>query len=951
MAGTARSNAKSGTKRRRFCPGQNPGQIRQFRPDSGRNAPQVHDLYKNRLKTRTSNQVDFNRHEKEIEERWASNQRDLEQGEQKRRANILIRNGRRGIMQRGVSRREGEDEEETEEKKVERSLMFYWRESKPENERCFGAERRAVTIALRQIPSGFINGKQQAPDSSSPRYEKWLAKDQMSGSDFKDLKSHILMNDELPSLKGVCATIQHEEIRRKVMTREHPSKIADARAFVARKSAEQAPLNVADARAAADESSAFLSNFAGLSIGENSEKFQDFGASDHMTNKLTKIHDFTPFPISSFVSIANGSTAALLSVQRLTTSLNCDLIFTPFKVFFQDHYTKQKIGEGFISTGFAFFCDSKVSKGLQAIYSPINDHCLWHFRLAHASDSVILKIKPNLSKRTYDCETCHYSKSSRLSFKLSVSKVSQGKSPNISHLKIFGCQCFVHLHSNQRDKLDPRAIKCLFLGYSHTKKGYKCYDTIRQKLYISRDGESLEDLVPLPRVEICSLDLTRPNDPPVNPRCPTHIILVDDSSSAYQLQDTSLHELDFVLLDFKTMRLTQSAFLSGISNDHEPKNFADAQTQPVWRKAMEEELTTRDDNQTWSLVSPPKGFTQEFSVDYKETFAPVAKMTTVRVLLSVSVNNGWFLSQMDVKNTFLHGDLEEEVFMKLPPGHPLSATPNLVCKLHKSIYGLKQSPRAWHAKLSGALATLGFNKSSADFSLYKTLQQLFPIKDLGPLKYFLGIEMASSKKGFFLNQRKYTLDVLQDAGMLSTKPSATPVDSKLKLSLADITYAVSLVSQFMHAPTVHYLSMVKRILRYLKGIIGNLVSWKSKKQHVVARSSAEAEYRAMVVVAYEVVWLRSLLTDMSCLSITPMSLFCDNQAAMHIAKNPVFHERTKHIEVDCHFIHQQVQSNNITTHYVRTGDQLVDVLTKVVPSSQYHRLLCKLGSLNPLDPA
>lgn len=140
---------------------------------------------------------------------------------------------------------------------------------------------------------------------------------------------------------------------------------------------------------------------------------------------------------------------------------------------------------------------------------------------------------------------------------------------------------------------------------------------------------------------------------------------------------------------------------------------------------MDEELNALAENKTWSIVPLPhgkhavgsrwvfktkfnsdgtidlhkarlvaQGFTQKFVVDYKETFALVAKMTTVRVLLSVAINNGWSMSQMDVKNAFLHGDLEEEVFMKLPPGHSYSGNPNLVYKLHKSIYGLKQSPRA-----------------------------------------------------------------------------------------------------------------------------------------------------------------------------------------------------------------------------------------------------------------
>jgi hypothetical protein len=403
---------------------------------------------------------------------------------------------------------------------------------------------------------------------------------------------------------------------------------------------------------------------------------------------------------------------------------------------------------------------------------------------------------------------------------------------------------------------------------------------------------------------------------------------------------------------------------------------------------------------------------------------------------------------MDVSNAFLHGDLEEEVFMKLPPRHPHSGNSMLVCKLHKSIYGLKQSSRAWHTKLSIALESLGFTRSSADSSLFieivsdhtlavliyvddliitgsneasiaqlkRSLQQQFPIKDLGSLKYFLGIEMAASRKGLFLNQRKYIIDLLQDVDMLHTKPIANPLDNKLTLDSSseslvsctyyqqivgkliyltitrpDITFAVSLVSGYMHAPTVQHLGMVKRILRYLKGTIGrgivmtrnghnnimgyvdsdwagnsldrrsttgycmfiggNLVSWKSKKQSVVTRSNAEAEYRAMASTAYELIWLKQLLADFGFHGVTPMTLFCDNQAAMHIASNPVFHERTKHIEVDCHYIRQQVQAKLIQPQYVRSHDQLADVLTKALSSTQFHRLLSKLGSTNPLDPA
>ena len=213
----------------------------------------------------------------------------------------------------------------------------------------------------------------------------------------------------------------------------------------------------------------------------------------------------------------------------------------------------------------------------------------------------------------------------------------------------------------------------------------------------------------------------------------------------------------------------------------------------------------------------------------------------------------------------------------------------------------------------------------------------------------------------------------------------------LTITRLDISYAVSLVSQFMHSPTTAHLKIVHRILRYLKcsvgrGIMmknnnhttivgytntdwagnsidrksttgfctfvgGNLVTWKSKKQSVVARSSAKVEYYAMAFAANELIWLKGLLGDLGFSHTQPMSMFCDNQAPMHIASNLVFHECTKHIKVDCHYVRTQVQSNIIYTHYPRSHDQLADIFTKSLASTGFQHILVKLGSINPFDPA
>ena len=198
-----------------------------------------------------------------------------------------------------------------------------------------------------------------------------------------------------------------------------------------------------------------------------------------------------------------------------------------------------------------------------------------------------------------------------------------------------------------------------------------------------------------------------------------------------------------------------------------------------------------------------KGYTQTYGIDYQETFSPVAKLDTVRVLISLAANLDWPLHQFDVKNAFLHGNLEEEVYMDIPPGCSTVSKTNTVCRLQKALYGLKQSPRAWFGRFTLAMKKYGFQQSNADHTLFlkhrhgkvtaliiyvddmiitgndeeeisKLQNQLaaeFEMKSLGNLKYFLGIEVARSAQGIVLSQRKYVLDLLAEVGLLCDSPT------------------------------------------------------------------------------------------------------------------------------------------------------------------------------------
>ena len=490
---------------------------------------------------------------------------------------------------------------------------------------------------------------------------------------------------------------------------------------------------------------------------------------------------------------------------------------------------------------------------------------------------------------------------------------------------------------------------------------------------------------------------------------------------------------------------------------------------------MNDEMEALQKNHTWELVSLPGGkrivgcrwiftvklnpngvidrykarlvtkeYTQKYGIDYGDTFAPVAKINTIRVIISIAANQEWPLRQFDVKNAFLNGTLNEEIYMDPPPGITCGGK---VCKLRRALYGLKQSPRAWFGRLSTFMKKNGYKQSDADHTLFikqvfkkvtalivyvddmvvtgndsneiaalqESLATEFELKDLGHLKYFLGIEVARSSNGISLCQRKYVLDLLAETGMLDCKPIETPIEMNHKLAIQqdqtptnkeryqrlvgrliylshtrpDIAYAVSIVSQFMHAPSDH-MEAVYRILRYLKSSPGkglffakkgdleikgytdadwagsqtdrkstsgyftfvgsNLVTWRSKKQKVVARSSAEAEFRGMAQGICELLWIKRIVQDLGICLSKPMMLLCDNKASIAIANNPVQHDRTKHVEVDRHFIKDHLDKGTISLPFVTSKDQLADVLTKAVSGNEFQSSLNKLGMIDIYSP-
>jgi transposase InsO family protein len=467
-----------------------------------------------------------------------------------------------------------------------------------------------------------------------------------------------------------------------------------------------------------------------------------------------------------------------------------------------------------------------------------------------------------------------------------------GYKPSVTFLKVFGCVCFAHVPQVKRDKLDKKAIPGIFVGYSSVSKAYKVYHPQSGKMTVSRDVHFIEDQ---------QWDWKNPQ------RTIGSVNDIEDDHLRKETTELCENELEDDP-PIRGTRLVSDIYQRCNVAVCEPACCEEALKDPKWKKAMEEEMSMIQKNQTWELVDKPgdrkiigvkwvfrtklnadcsinkykarlvvKGYAQIFGVDYSDTFAPVSRLDTIRLILAVAAQKGWKVFQLDVKSAFLNGVLEEEIYVEQPEGFVVQGEEDKVYLLKKALYGLKQAPRAWYSKINDHLLSIGFVKSLSESTLYvkhkgnniliislyvddllvtgddtrlveefkQEMMQVFEMTDLGLMTFFLGIEIKQNETDVFICQKKYAREILTKFQMEECKAVSTPMNQKEKLSKEDgaekidegyyrsligclmyltatrpdILFAVSMLSRFMHCASEMHLKAARRILRYIKGTV------------------------------------------------------------------------------------------------------------------------------------
>uniref|UniRef100_A0A2N9J9T3 Reverse transcriptase Ty1/copia-type domain-containing protein n=1 Tax=Fagus sylvatica TaxID=28930 RepID=A0A2N9J9T3_FAGSY len=428
-----------------------------------------------------------------------------------------------------------------------------------------------------------------------------------------------------------------------------------------------------------------------------------------------------------------------------------------------------------------------------------------------------------------------------------------------------------------------------------------------------------------------------------------------------------------------------------------------------WREAVNDEMDSILSNNTWVLVDLPpgsntigckwvfrrkyrtdgtiqtfkvrlvaKGFRQREGIDYFDTYAPVARITSIRVLIALASIYKLVLHQMDVKTTFLNGDLDEEVYMDQPEGFVLPGNEKKVCKLVKSLYGLKQAPKQWHEKFDTVILANGFKHNGADKCVYskftseygvivclyvddmlifgtnmlgvcetkKYLASVFKMKDLNEADTILGIKVKRHSEGYALCQSHYIEKVLLKYKHLNVKEVNTPFDSNYKLVentrkvIAQLEFASAIGSMMyaMHCTRPRYSLRSKQtfkvtISQHLVGyslLVGVQYHGHLKSNCVSLIQLWKSEFIALASAGKEAEWLRNMLYDIELWPqpMSAISIYCDSQATMSKAYSKIYNGKSRHISLRHEYVRQLIEDGVISIVYVKSSGNLADPFTK-----------------------
>ena len=526
-----------------------------------------------------------------------------------------------------------------------------------------------------------------------------------------------------------------------------------------------------------------------------------------------------------------------------------------------------------------------------------------------------------------------------------------GKKPNLQHIRVFGCMVYTHVPEGKRKKLDDKTQKFRFIGYTGTAHNYRVWDEETRRCYIRHDvifnesdfGKPKRSMSAKPSEEKqtkLELEIVKPEkDEEEQMQEESNEQQVQEERQEGEIRRSQRVKKPVIrygfqdVADISTIQAQHVAFRA--SEIDEPTTIEEALSgvhSKQWKTAADAEYQSLMENDTWELVNLPEGrkvvgckwifrvkydgkgkverfkgrlvaqgYSQKYGIDYDETFSPVARYSSIRTLLAFAVEMGMQIHQMDVVTAFLNGDLKEEIYMQQPPGYIQSGTEMLVCKLKKSLYGLKQSPRCWNEKLCEHLKSLEFKESAADPCIFirqqekelqiiavyvddlilltKTSEEMqhlkddlssrFKMKDLGKLHYCLGISvnLNESNNAIYLDQSRYLLKILEKYGLAEAKTISIPADPNVKLlkddgcskkvdpiryqsmvgsllhaaraTRPDIAQAVGVVSKFNAEPTEAHLTAVKRIFRYLKGTVNLALQYQAKGGELIGYSDSD----------------------------------------------------------------------------------------------------------------